>query len=177
MQVVVLKQAIAKIEQADICNQQDTPKLLRSTMTREVMLSLCEMIEPAVAYFDRMTVKYGAVVNQVPSFCRLRHRLVADGEDSLRKVFRSCYESSFKDINKMDFEESDSRSEFAFVLGKLEEALEALRKAAPDYQSQRPTSEAAAAENAATSQPPAEPPSSAVTHPCLEKVQVEAHTW
>ena len=32
MQVVVLKQALRKIEQADICNNQDVPKLLLSTM-------------------------------------------------------------------------------------------------------------------------------------------------
>ena len=130
MQLLVLNQALRKVEQAEICNKKDVPRLMRCEKTLETLNTMCETIEPAVAYFDMLFAKYSAVISQVPSASKLRKRLLFDGEDNLRYSFRCCWERHSGSIERMNFAETDTLSEFALVQQKLNDALEALRAAA-----------------------------------------------
>ena len=131
MQLVVLSQDLHKLEQSEICTKKDTPRLLRQEMTLGLMTIMCETLVPAEEYFAMLSTKYAAVIKQVPSAHKLRKRLVMDGEDALQNSFRCCLERHKGNVELMNFDNSDSQNEFAYVQRKLEEGLETLRQATP----------------------------------------------
>ena len=102
------------------------------------------MVLVAEAYFDGLSKKFSAVAQQVPSLTKLRRRLILSGEDGLRDVFACGMARHSGSPAEIRFKEDDVMSEFAMVELKLEEALEALRKAAPVNQDQETKSADAA---------------------------------
>ena len=59
----------------------------RAGLNLAVFRDLCRVQRPAWKWLQRLAVKYAAVLQDTPSFDKLRKRLLVDGEATLRNTF------------------------------------------------------------------------------------------
>ena len=59
----------------------------RAGLNLTVFKDLCRVQRPAWKWMQRLAVKYVAVLQDAPSFDKLRKRLLVDGEATLRNTF------------------------------------------------------------------------------------------
>jgi len=65
----------------------EIPKMRRALLNLAVFKDLCRVQRPAQKWLHRLSLQYAAVLQDAPSFDKLRKRLLVDGEATLRNTF------------------------------------------------------------------------------------------
>ena len=123
LQSVVAKQVMKTIQEIEIVNAGEVPKLARrSAMTTTVFQGLCESALNAMKYLSILRGKYRAVWDEVGSVEKLFERLIISGEPGLKEVFLRGVAVAAGKIDHLDFKGTDPTSELAQVCTRLQTA-------------------------------------------------------
>ena len=132
LQSVVAKQLLKSIQDVEIVDKDEIPRLRSTATNKNLFRQLCAMMLQAANFKEKLRAEHMGVWDEVPAAEKLFKRLMVSGEPALQEVFRRGVAVADGRIERLNFPETDPSSDWAEVCARLQKATDALKQRQQD---------------------------------------------